>query len=287
MTVKEKSIKEHVKEKYGALAAQHASAPIELYDRRPQASCCDSSNCCDTATSGVVEALYDPSNLAGLPDSVTGASLGCGNPTAIASFKPGETVLDLGSGGGIDCFLAAQAVGPDGRVIGVDMTDNMLALAEQNKAKLGVTNVEFRRGDIENLPVENNTIDVIISNCVINLAPDKDAVFGEAFRVLKPGGRLTVSDIVTDGDMPEDLKRSITAWVGCIAGALDQGEYLDKLRRAGFVSVAVLSRTGYGVEALDLLDEDTRADLCAEIDVSTLPREAHIYSANIVAYKPN
>ena len=226
----------------------------------------------------MVETLYDQSNLAGLPDSVTGASLGCGNPTAIASFKPGETVLDLGSGGGIDCFLAAQAVGPDGRVIGVDMTDNMLALAEQNKAKLEVTNVEFRRGDIENLPVENNTIDVIISNCVINLVPNKDAVFGEAFRVLKPGGRLTVSDIVTDGD---------TAWVGCIAGALDQGEYLDKLRRAGFVNVAVLSRTGYGVEALDLLDEDTRADLCAEIDVSTLPREAHIYSANIVAYKPN
>jgi arsenite methyltransferase len=286
------TIKDQVKEKYGAIAEQYTrpAAPITLVDRFVQAvgCCAPQSACgCGSTAPNLAEALYDQAKLADLPNSVTEASLGCGNPTAITGLKPGETVLDLGSGGGIDCFLAAKAVGPTGRVIGVDMTDQMLALANQNKAKLGVTNVEFRKGDIENLPVEHDNVDVIISNCVINLAPDKDAVFREALRVLKPGGRLTVSDIVTDGDMADDLRRSITAWVGCIAGALDQNDYLDKLRQAGFVNVAVTSRTGYGLEALDLLDEATRATLLKEVDVSTLPRESHIYSANIVAYKPN
>ncbi|MBN1220962.1 MAG: arsenite methyltransferase [Anaerolineae bacterium] len=294
MSIKEKNIKEQVKERYGAIAGQYTqpdSSPIEFYDRQPQpnASCC-APGCCApgeaAAMPGLVETLYDPNAVADLPNTVTDASLGCGNPTAMASLKPGEIVLDLGSGGGIDCFIAAQAVGPTGYVIGVDMTDKMLALANQNKAKLGATNVEFRKGEIENLPVANHSVDVIISNCVINLSPDKDAVFREAFRVLKPGGRFTVSDIVTDGDLPEALRQSISAWVGCISGALDQNEYLAKLRQAGFSDVAIDSRTAFGLEALDSLDEETRAALCNEIDISTIPHDARIYSANIVAYKP-
>jgi SAM-dependent methyltransferase len=298
MTIKEKSIKEQVREKYGAIAGQYTkpaeSAPIELVESAPQAaaSCCgpSTSSCCGpndaTIDANLAQLLYAQDNITDLPDTVTDASLGCGNPTAIASLKPGESVLDLGSGGGIDCFIAAKAVGSTGHVIGVDMTDNMLDLANQNKAKLGMTNVEFRKGEIEDLPVENNTIDIIISNCVINLSPDKDAVFQEAFRVLKPGGRFTVSDIVTEGDMPESLRKNISAWVGCISGAIDESDYLDKLRQAGFTDVTVQSRKAYGIEALDMLDEETRENLCCEVDVSTIPNDARIYSANIVAYKP-
>jgi SAM-dependent methyltransferase len=290
MTTKEKNIKEQVREKYGSIAEQYTKTTdatvIEL--QQTAASCCGPTDCCQpgsTAT-GIADTLYEATTLSDLPDTATDASLGCGNPTAIAGLNLGETVLDLGSGGGIDCFLAAKAVGPTGHVIGVDMTDEMLKLANQNKAKLGVTNVELRKGEIENIPVEDNTVDIIISNCVINLSPDKDAVFREAFRVLKPGGRFAVSDIVTDGEMPEPLRKSISAWVGCISGALDQEDYLEKMRQAGFVDVAVESRVTYGVEALDSLDEDTRANLCNEVDVSTIPRDAQIYSANIIAYKP-
>jgi ubiquinone/menaquinone biosynthesis C-methylase UbiE len=295
MTDKENSIKEEIKNRYGAIAEQFtqpATAVIELFERQPQAtaSCC-APGCCEpadtAAISDLAEILYERTDIGELPDTVTAASLGCGNPTAIASLKPGETVLDLGSGGGIDCFLAAKAVGPAGHVIGVDMTDRMLELAHQNKAKLGLTNVEFRKGEIENLPVEANNVDVIISNCVINLSPDKAAVFREAFRVLKPGGRFIVSDIVTEGQLPESLRASISAWVGCISGAIDQGEYLAKLRQVGFTEVAVQSRTAYGAEALEMLEEETRAALCNEIDVSTVPSEVRVYSANIVAYKPN
>lgn len=285
-------IKEKVREKYGALAEQHtrrAAAPIDLVDERPQvAGCCDSTSCCGGSADveNLAEALYEQKDLAGLPDTVTMASLGCGNPTAIASLKPGETILDLGSGGGIDCFLAARAVGPTGQVIGVDMTDRMLELANTNKAKLGLANVEFRKGEIEDLPVDSGSVDVIISNCVINLSPDKEAVFREAFRVLKPGGRLAVSDIVTQGEMPEVLRANISGWTGCITGAIDQDEYMEKMRRAGFTGVAVESRASYGLEALDLLDEASRATLSQGVEWDTISDEVRVFSARIAAYKP-
>jgi arsenite methyltransferase len=283
MTVKEKTIKEQVKERYGALADQQnkreATVPVESCSCRPQveSDCCAStdSSCCGPTDTTLAEALYDKTNLEGLPDSVTDISLGCGNPTAIASLKPGETVLDLGSGGGIDCFIAAKALGPTGHVIGVDMTDEMLALANKNRAKLGISNVEFRK-----------TVDIIISNCVINLSPDKDAVFREAFRVLKPGGRFAVSDIVTEGDFPASFRANIEAWVGCITGAIDQTEYLEKLRQAGFINVEVQSRKSLGIEALELLDEESREAISQAVDRSTLPPDLRVYSANVVAYKP-
>jgi ubiquinone/menaquinone biosynthesis C-methylase UbiE len=234
----------------------------------------------------VAATLYQATDISDLPDSVTDISLGCGDPITLANLKPGETVLDLGSGGGIDCFLAAKAVGPTGRVIGVDMTDSMLALANQNKAKLGLTNVEFRQGEIENLPVESDSVDVIISNCVINLSPDKDAVFKEAFRVLKPGARFTVSDMVTEGEFPDQLKANVNAWAGCISGALDQSDYLAKLRRAGFSNVAVESRKSYGLENLDELDPSSREALTQNVDWATVPEDVRLYSARVVGYKP-
>lgn len=308
-------LKERVKERYGAIAKQHLApeaaplikieetaslaggccgptgcGPISLTSDSQLYQVADGVSCCapgdGAAASGLAEALYGQGALADLPETVTGASLGCGNPTAIANLKPGETVLDLGSGGGIDCFLAARTVGPTGYVIGVDMTDSMLELANKNRAKLGVTNVEFRKGEIENLPVESGTVDVIISNCVINLSPDKAAVFGEAFRVLKPGGRLTVSDMVTEGEFPPQLKANINAWAGCISGALDQADYLAKLQAAGFADILVESRTSYGLETLDVLDEASRAALTQGVDWSTVPNDVRLYSARIVAYKP-
>lgn len=202
-------------------------------------SCCggpDSDACCDE------RALYDPALLIDLPIAVTGLSLGCGDPVSIASLRPGERVLDLGSGGGIDCFLAARQVGADGYVIGVDMTPEMLAKANASKARLGVTNVEFRQGQIEALPVEDASIDVILSNCVINLAPDKAAVFRDAFRVLKPGGRLAVSDIVTEGLLAASAELDLTQWSACVAGAIDVTAYLDLLRAAGFVEVSAVDK---------------------------------------------
>jgi SAM-dependent methyltransferase len=288
-------IKEQVRERYGAIAEQHLgpAAPIELLEARPQveAGCCGpASGCCSPGDSAqdvsLAQALYNETDTAGLPDSVTLASLGCGNPTAIASLKPGETVLDLGSGGGIDCFIAAKFVGPTGRVIGVDMTDRMLALANQNKAKLGLFNVEFRKGEIEDLPVESNSVDVIISNCVINLSPDKAAVFQEAFRVLKPGGRFAVSDMVTEGQWPAQLKANVGAWAGCITGAIDQNDYLQQMRQVGFVNVAIESRASYGLEDLDALDEASRETLTQGLEEATIPTDVRLYSARIVAQKP-
>ena len=293
MTVKEKTIKEQVKERYGALAAQQnkreATVPVESCGCHPrvESDCCTptDSSCCGPMDVTLAEALYGKGDLEALPDSVTDISLGCGNPTAIASLKLGETVLDLGSGGGIDCFIAAKAVGSTGYVIGVDMTDEMLVLANKNKAKLGISNVEFRKGEIEDLPVESNTVDIIISNCVINLSPDKDAVFREAFRVLKPGGRFAVSDIVTEGDFPESFRANISAWVGCITGAIDQIEYLEKLRQAGFTDVEVQSRKSLGIEVLDLLDEESREAVNRGVDWSNIPSNLRVYSANVVAHK--
>jgi arsenite methyltransferase len=198
--------------------------------------------CCGTGDESgekVVEYLYEDSAVSDLPAEVTDMSLGCGDPVTLASLTEGQTVLDLGSGGGIDCFLAAKKVGQTGKVIGVDMTPVMLDRARSNQAKLGADNVEFRLGEIENLPVADNLIDVIISNCVINLSPDKPAVFREAFRVLKPGGKLAVSDIATEGELPEFIKESVSAWAGCVSGALDVGDYVTALQDAGFENVEV------------------------------------------------
>ncbi len=232
----DKEIKKAVRERYAGLAREKAG------------SCCpsgsaQSSSCCSPRLTpskalSAAEALYTEEELKTLPEEMRDASWGCGNPTAIAGLKKGEVVLDLGSGGGFDCFLAAQKVGAGGRVIGLDMTPEMVSLARQNASKMGMSNVEFRLGEMEHMPVENNSIDVIISNCVINLSPDKDTVFREAFRVLKPGGRLCVSDIVLLQDLPAEIKESLDQWAGCVAGALEKNLYLHKLGAAGFVNVS-------------------------------------------------
>jgi ubiquinone/menaquinone biosynthesis C-methylase UbiE len=216
-------IRTHVREHYGKAAAEF----------KPQAS----RGCCSSSNTIHVDQIYEAPDAAALPEEVTGLSMGCGDPITLASLQPGQTVLDLGSGGGIDCFLAAQRVGKSGRVIGVDMTAEMIDTARRNKARLGVENVEFRLGEIEHLPAADGTVDVIISNCVINLSPDKPQVFREAYRVLKPGGRLAVSDIVTDGPLPDEIKQSLSAWAGCVAGALDAKEYIAAIEAAGFVDV--------------------------------------------------
>ncbi len=230
-------IKKFVRERYGSLARQKGQ------------SCCSppatpSASCCGPAAStsrppAHVQRLYTDAEMENLPADVTDISLGCGNPTAIAELSEGEVVLDLGSGGGIDCFLAARKVGARGRVIGLDMTPEMIQLVRQNARKVDAGNTEFRLGEMEHMPVEDNTVDVVISNCVINLSPDKDAVFREAYRVLKPGGRLCVSDIVLLGELSGEVKESLEQWAGCIAGALDEKTYLDKIRAAGFVEVTV------------------------------------------------
>ncbi len=220
---------------------------IELVPANGDASCCapsdSGSSCCETESVDEaqvlrVAALYQEANVDDLPATVTDVAFGCGNPTAIAALELGQVVLDLGSGGGIDCFLAAKMVGETGKVYGVDMTPEMISLARKNQAKVGATNVEFRLGEIEHLPIADGTVDVIISNCVINLSPDKDQVFAEAFRVLKPGGRLQVSDIVWTEPVPEAIKEDMEQWAGCIAGALEEDAYLEHIRRAGFEQVS-------------------------------------------------
>jgi len=228
-------IKDLVKERYASLAKEKSQ------------SCCApeagvSASCCDTGavsrrTQTYAERLYTSEELEKLPGEVTDISLGCGNPTAIAELSEGEVVLDLGSGGGIDCFLAAQRVGARGKVIGLDMTPEMIQFARENAQKIGASNVEFRLGEMEHMPLKDNSVDVIISNCVINLSPDKDAVFREAYRVLKPRGRLCVSDIALLGELPKEIKESAEQWAGCIAGALNEDIYLGKIRTAGFVEV--------------------------------------------------
>jgi ubiquinone/menaquinone biosynthesis C-methylase UbiE len=222
------TIKDLVQQKYG-----HAA--LEARAGR-KADCGCSTSCCSTITSD----LYDDAQATTIPAEAMLASLGCGNPTALAELRPGEVVLDLGSGGGIDVLLSARRVGPSGKVYGLDMTDEMLTLARENQRKAGLTNVEFLKGEIEHIPLPSNSVDVIISNCVINLSADKDRVLAEAFRVLRPGGRLAVSDIVVRGDsVPEAVRRSMELWIGCIAGALEEGTYREKLTRAGFEGVDV------------------------------------------------
>src|ERR1700733_2374983 len=265
-------IKEVVKEKYGQAA------------RRVKAggsSCCGataSSGCCDPITSN----LYDAPEAGQIPEEAMLASLGCGNPTALAKLHPGETVLDRGSGGGIDVLLSGKRVGPTGKAYGLDMTDEMLVLANENKRKAGGENVEFLKGEIENIPLPDNSVDVIISNCVINLSSDKDAVLREAFRVLKPGGRFAVSDVVTRGEMLPEIRQSVLLWVGCIAGALEENDYLRKLQDAGFAEAEVEPTRIYRVE-------DAREFLSGQgfdVDAIAPQVDGKFFSAFIRATKP-
>src|SRR5271157_4456156 len=265
-------IKDVVKEKYGQAALRVHSGG---------SSCCGASAAmegCDPITSN----LYDVSQTGALPEEAVLASLGCGNPTALAQLNAGETVLDLGSGGGIDVLLSARRVGPTGRAYGLDMTGEMLALARENQRKAGLENVEFLKGEIENIPLPDNSVDVVISNCVINLSADKDRVLREAFRVLKPGGRFAVSDVVTRGDVPAEVRQNMLLWVGCIAGALQDWEYAAKLAKAGFDAIHIEPTRVYSIE-------DARTFLSGQgIDVDRMASavEGKFMSAFIRAVKP-
>ncbi len=266
-------VKETVREKYGEAALRVSTGG---------SSCCGAAaaldGCCDPITSN----LYDAGQTSELPDAAVKASLGCGNPTALAKLNAGETVLDLGSGGGIDVLLSAQRVGPAGKAYGLDMTDEMLALARENQSKAGVENVEFLKGEIESIPLPDNSVDVVISNCVINLSADKNRVLREAFRVLKPGGRFAVSDVVTRGEVPPEVRQSMLLWVGCIAGALEEYEYVGRLTKAGFDLIDIEPTRVYSIE-------DARRFLTGEgIDVDAIaPQvEGKFMSAFIRAVKP-
>jgi SAM-dependent methyltransferase len=231
-------VKDVVKEKYGRAALGIASGDSSCCSTRPSTAWCDP----------ITSNLYEADEIAGLPAEAVEASLGCGNPTVLAQLNPGETVLDLGSGGGIDVLLSARRVGPAGKVYGLDMTDEMLALARENQRKAGVENVEFLKGEIESIPLPDSSVDVIISNCVINLSSDKDRVLAEAFRVLRPGGRLAISDVVVRGPVPAQIRRSVELWIGCVAGALNDEEYRDKLAKAGFEEIDLEPTRVYRVE---------------------------------------
>ena len=265
-------IKEVVKEKYGQAALRMSSGG---------SSCCGAapgSGCGDPITSN----LYDASQAQQIPEEALLASLGCGNPTALAKLSPGEVVLDLGSGGGIDVLLSAKRVGPTGKAYGLDMTDEMLALANENKRKAGVENVEFLKGEIEHIPLPDDCVDVIISNCVINLSADKDRVLREALRVLKPGGRFAVSDVVTRGEMPAEIRQSALLWVGCVAGALEENEYRSKLASAGFEKIEIEPTRIYRIE-------DAREFLSGQnIDVNAIAPQVDgkFMSAFVRAVKP-
>jgi arsenite methyltransferase len=234
-----KDLKTTVRERYGEVARSVASAE--------QTSCCGSS-CCGGAEDPISTNLYTLAQTAELPEKAVLASLGCGNPTALAELNPGDTVLDLGSGGGIDVLLSARRVGPSGKAYGLDMTDDMLALARENQRSAGVNNVEFLKGEIESIPLPNDSVDVIISNCVINLSSDKPRAIAEAFRVLKPGGRFAVSDVVIRGDLPAQVRRSMELWVGCVAGALSEEQYQDMLQKAGFEETGIEPTRIYQLE---------------------------------------
>ena len=268
------NIKEVVKEKYG-------QAALRVIQGR--SSCCGTAPPLDGCLDPITSNLYDGSQTSQIPEEALLASLGCGNPTALAELEPGETVLDLGSGGGIDVLLSAKRVGPTGKAYGLDMTDEMLALARENQRKAGVENVEFLKGEIENIPLPDNSVDVIISNCVINLSADKDRVLREAFRVLKPGGRFAVSDIVVRGEVPAEIRRSVELWVGCMAGALEESEYLAKLMKAGFEVVGIEPTRIYRVA-------DARESLAsAGIDVEAIAPlvDGKFMSAFVRAKKPS
>ena len=266
------TIKEVVQQKYAEAARQARSGR--------KADCgCKTSGCCDTISSS----LYDETQVAAIPGEAVLASLGCGNPAALAELKTGEVVLDLGSGGGIDVLLSARQVGPTGKAYGLDMTDEMLALARENQRTSGLTNVEFLKGEIENIPLPDDSVDVIISNCVINLSADKDRVLSEAFRVLKPGGRFAVSDVVVRGNgVPDAVRRSIDLWVGCLAGALEEDDYREKLKAAGFEKVDVEPTRVYRAsEARKFVDEEG----CSE-EAALAHIDGRFMSAFVRAEKP-
>lgn len=260
-TLTPEQIHEEVKARYGRLASEFK---VELLPAE-QASCCG-----DAVGDGYCGAEFYDVDVSELPTDVTGMSLGCGDPITIAALQPGQTVLDLGSGGGIDCFLAAQRVGPTGHVIGVDMTEAMLEKANRNKEKMGATNVEFRYGHIEKLPVASDSVDVILSNCVINLSPDKAAVFQEAFRVLKPGGKVAVSDMVTQGQFTPEERADMSRWAGCITGAEDVADYAAWMQSAGFTEISIRDKAN------------------PDVELAAMPRAegtARIFSARITAVK--
>ena len=272
-------VKREVQDKYGRVAQAVTDGTTS-----DDAGCC-SSACCGSATDAydpITSNLYDEGEKAGVPAEALLASLGCGNPTALAQLNAGETVLDLGSGGGIDVLLSAKRVGPSGKVYGLDMTDEMLALANENKRKAGAENVEFLKGEIESIPLPDSSVDVIISNCVINLSADKGRVLREAFRVLKPGGRFAVSDVVVRGPVPAEVKRSMELWIGCVAGALEESEYVSLLGDAGFVQVDIEPTRVYRAE-------DAAAFLAGTVgDVAAVAREVDekFLSAFVRAVKP-
>ena len=273
-------LKEVVKERYGAVARRVATGEGLPADCCSTTSCCGGSAAasCDPITSN----LYGENEAGQIPEQALKASLGCGNPTALATLNPGEAVLDLGSGGGIDVLLSARRVGPTGKAYGLDMTDDMLALARENQRKSGLDNVEFLKGEIENIPLPASSVDVIISNCVINLSGDKDRVLREAFRVLKPGGRFAVSDVVVRGDVPAEIRRNMELWVGCIAGAMEESEYTGKLADAGFDQIDIEPTRVYDIE-------DARAFLSGQgFDVDALAPQVQgkFMSAFIRATKP-
>ncbi len=265
-------IKDVVREKYGEAARRVGTGA--------KGGCCGTSTSC--CTDPITSNLYDAAQAGEIPDDALAASLGCGNPTALAELKPGETVLDLGSGGGIDVLLSARRVGPTGMAFGLDMTDDMLALAERNKAASGLSNVHFLKGEIETIPLPANSVDVIISNCVINLSGDKDRVLREAFRVLKPGGRFAVSDVVVRGAIPPAIRRSMELWAGCVAGALSDTDYLQKLAAAGFEDAAIEVTRVYGADdARDLF-----AGQGAEVEGLADAVDGKLVSAFVRATKP-
>jgi len=278
------ALRESVRERYGAVAQRVADSSATA-----GASCCGpaegSSGCCGSSTESwdpITTNLYDEGEAAGVPAEALLASLGCGNPTALADLEEGEVVLDLGSGGGIDVLLSARRVGPTGKAYGLDMTDEMLALANANKARAGATNVEFLRGHIESIPLPSNTVDVIISNCVVNLSGDKKAVLAESFRVLKPGGRFAVSDVVVRGEVPAEVKRNVELWIGCVAGALEEQEFLGMLRDAGFVDASIEPTRIYKAE-------DAAAFLAGSgLDVAAMAEqiEGRFMGAFVRAVKP-
>ena len=266
-------MKEVVKEKYGQAA---------LRVKAGGSSCCGATAASGLGCDPITSNLYDSFQAGQVPDEAMLASLGCGNPTALAKLNPGEVILDLGSGGGVDVLLSAKRVGPRGKAYGLDMTDEMIALANENKRKSGAENVEFLKGEIEHIPLPDNTVDVIISNCVINLSADKDRVLQEAFRVLKPGGRFAVSDVVTHGEVPNEIRQSVLLWVGCIAGALAESEYRAKLLSAGFDSIEIEPTRIYRIE-------DAREFLSGQnIDVDAIAPQVDgkFMSAFVRAVKP-
>jgi SAM-dependent methyltransferase len=274
-TFADSSLKDVVREKYG-------QAALRVANKTGGSNCCGATAADGLSCDPITANLYDATQAGEIPENAMLASLGCGNPTALAQLSAGETVLDLGSGGGIDVLLSAQRVGPTGKAYGLDMTDEMLALANDNKRKAGADNVEFLKGEIEHIPLPDNTVDVVISNCVINLSSDKDRVLREAFRVLKPGGRFAVSDVVTRGKIAPEVRQSVLLWVGCIAGALDEKEYRGKLAAAGFEQIEIEPTRIYRIE-------DAREFLAASgvnVDAIAPQVDEKFMSAFVRAVKP-